>query len=573
MDNKQKKSRVGIMGRLTLSTKIAILTVLLVAASLLIVIFATKEAYSDRMADMIKEEMTAIAISYGNAVETAIELSDGEVTVEEFSDAVGDAVIPNDSAGYIYVVSEDGTMLFHPTPEKIGEPVENDAVKSLVAQMAAGNYPQPDVIQYVFKGADKYAAYFITSMNGVHDIVVVSCDLAKITKEASNIPSVVLVAAIITPIVIAVIALIAINWLLKPIEHLTVSLKRAADLDFTEDSELDKYLHWTNETGQLARSMVDMEDKVDRVTVGIRDAVNDITEHSEVIKGSIGEIAGASTDNSATTQQLAAGMQETTATTENIAANMNQAVEKSSEVTKLANDGINLSKEIYKRAASGTEQAQNAKDKANSVLAGVKTKTEAAIEEAKAIDKINSLTETIKGIASQTNLLSLNASIEAARAGEMGKGFAVVASEIGALANQSAETVGQINEIITDIKNAVDGMSDCLTEVMEFAENSTKENLEMIENISEQYSSDTAAFEKSLNEMKQDMEDLNDIIANVGDAVNGINTTIGESTTAITDVAQKTDDIVTQTNAAMDLVALTTEHSENLQEVLSHFKL
>ena len=75
----------------------------------------------------------------------------------------------------------------------------------------------------------------------------------------------------------------------------------------------------------------------------------------------------------------------------------------------------------------------------------VQQKTEAAMEQAKAVEKINQFTQAILEISSQTNLLALNASIEAARAGEAGKGFAVVAGEIGTLAAQTSTTVGSIN--------------------------------------------------------------------------------------------------------------------------------
>jgi methyl-accepting chemotaxis protein len=68
-----------------------------------------------------------------------------------------------------------------------------------------------------------------------------------------------------------------------------------------------------------------------------------------------------------------------------------------------------------------------------------------------AISKINEMVELITGIASQTNLLSLNASIEAARAGEAGRGFAVVASEIKALAEQSDVSANQIKDIVAEI--------------------------------------------------------------------------------------------------------------------------
>ena len=69
------------------------------------------------------------------------------------------------------------------------------------------------------------------------------------------------------------------------------------------------------------------------------------------------------------------------------------------------------------------------------------------------VDKIGNAASLIADIASQTSLLSLNASIESARAGEAGKGFAVVASEIQKLSSQSDSTASKIQEIITDLQN------------------------------------------------------------------------------------------------------------------------
>ena len=103
----------------------------------------------------------------------------------------------------------------------------------------------------------------------------------------------------------------------------------------------------------------------------------------------------------------------------------------------------------------------------------------------------------IESIASQTNLLSLNASIEAARAGEAGKGFAVVATEIGSLADQTSQAIANISAIVKEVNEAVGNMSECLEETTEFLEKSVSADYKEFEQVSEQYKDDANVF-KSL---------------------------------------------------------------------------
>ncbi len=574
MGQEGKEKKAGLMGKMTLRAKIIFLVDIALVLSVIIAIVSNRNAYQKRISEMISEDMKAIAIGYGQSVETAIEVGGGQqLSSEILEGAVGNAFIPNDADGYIYVVDENGTMLYHPTAEKIGQPVENDAVKTLVAEMSKGTYRDPGVIEYVFKGEQKYAGFYITNEAGIHDIVVVSANLVRIRQNAAAIPGLVIVVAIIFVLLVSVISYICIGWIIKPIKHLGVSMDRIADLDFTEDEYLKKYVGWQNETGVLARSTIAMSERIDRITLDIRDSVERITSGSEKIKEAVEEISAASTENSNTVVDLSAMMEETTATTDTIAANMDNMVQKSSHVAELAKAGIDLSAEIYDRAADGIRQAESSKAKTTRVLADIKTNTEKAINDARAINRINELTETIKGISEQTNLLSLNASIEAARAGVAGRGFAVVADEIGKLAGESAATVEQIEDIIMAIKGAVDGMRDCLTEVLDFTEKSTEENMQLIESVSNRYNDDTAQFEKSLSEMQTAMTQLDAIITEVDRSVEGINTTVAQSANGIADVAGKTDNVVDKTNTVSDLVRENVDQSENLRNLIGEFTL
>lgn len=100
----------------------------------------------------------------------------------------------------------------------------------------------------------------------------------------------------------------------------------------------------------------------------------------------------------------------------------------------------------------------------------VKVKTEHAIKQSKAVDRVNVLATAIQEIADQTSLLSLNASIEAARAGEAGRGFAVVAGEIGQLAAQSTSTVTSIMEIVLSVSGITETIGQAAISVNDMEE-------------------------------------------------------------------------------------------------------
>ena len=85
------------------------------------------------------------------------------------------------SSAYGYLVDSDGTMLYHPTADKIGKSVENEVVKGVVSQLQSGNIPQDAVVTYNFNGTVKYAAYALTSD---HKIVVMSADKGEIMERS-----------------------------------------------------------------------------------------------------------------------------------------------------------------------------------------------------------------------------------------------------------------------------------------------------------------------------------------------------------------------------------------------------
>lgn len=209
----------------------------------------------------------------------------------------------------------------------------------------------------------------------------------------------------------------------------------------------------------------------------------------------------------------------------------------------------------------------------------VKVKTKQAIEQSKAVDKVNVLAAAIQEIADQTSLLSLNASIEAARAGEAGKagkagkGFAVVAGEIGQLAFQSTSTVTSIMKIVNEVNAAVQNMEICMSETLEFLETEVIADYKNFIDVSEQYKLDAENVDVSMNKIYEMANALKKSSEEIVSSVSGITETIGQAAIAVNDVAEKTMQVVTLSDNVMKVVNVTNEDSATLSKIADKFIL
>jgi len=266
-------------------------------------------------------------------------------------------------------------------------------------------------------------------------------------------------------------------------------------------------------------------------------------------------------------------MQEAAATVEHINGNIQEMQAEAQKINELAKDGEKFSEEVMGRAEQLHRTTAESTTSTKNIYNNVKIKADEALEGAKAVDKINELTNSIMEISDQTSLLALNASIEAARAGEAGRGFAVVAGEIGNLANQTTEAVENINSIVGDVINAVRNMSDCLNETNQFIGETVLSDYENFDKVSEQYQEDADAFKNSMVQIKNGVGSLDSQITEVTGSISGISESVTDSANAISDIAGKTSDIVTGTGTTSEKVDECRECVSDLEGIVNEFIL
>ena len=490
-----------------------------------------------------------------------------------FGGVLGDIELTGVDGSYAYFVSADGMMVYHSSADKIGNAVENAAVKGLTNRLAAGEKPSSigdGSVVYEYKGADKFAGYAFT--NG-GNIVVVTGDYDLVMAPMRALRILLTVTATILLIVTIVAFYIIISTMLKPVGTLVEIIDDTARFDLRHNPKSNSVCKRQDEFGlignsvrEMRNSLRDIVSKIEANSDEIETNVNDLNETANVVNTMC-------TDNSATTEQLAASMQECSASSESINNDIMGIQNSAHQIEMQANDGSTVSDEIMERATNLKRTTEKASRTTKEKYSDVKVMADAAIENSKAAEKINELTNTIMAISSQTSLLALNASIEAARAGEAGRGFAVVATEIGNLAGQTSSAVSNINGIVDEVNSAISQMQTCLTEMGEFIENTVLKDYENFSKVGDQYQDDADIFKDSMSSIKNSVDELTEIIGNIVGAIGSINTAIGESANGVSDIAGKTTDIVQGMSDTEIMVTQCHDCVDRLEEVIKKFVL
>lgn len=567
---KKKDTNMERHGLKSMQLSVSLITIGAVLVSIILCMVVAVPKFTSQVQAQVKNNMYNMAVSYGKLANNALSIS-GKLTADKATALLKDVKIEGVDSSYAYLVTPTGTMLYHPTAEKIGKPVENEVVSGIVDKIANGEIPDPAIVEYEFKGTMKYASYYVTEVGNC--ILVITADESDVLSPITSFVTSIVITSLIILIVLAAAAYFISGTMTKPLIMLTEIVNKTADFNFESNPHAHHIMERRDEAGMIGRSIQKMRTNLRAMVESIDGASTKISTNAVSLKEVTNAVNENSSDNSATSEELAAGMQETSASTENINMSIGTVVTNTKEINELTVEGEQISREIQEKAEKLEKSVVEARRITDDMYAEVKEKSDKAIEQSKAVNKINDLAGAIMDIASQTSLLSLNASIEAARAGESGRGFAVVAEQIGTLANQSAQTVAGITEIVNEVHKSVDNMSECLKKTQDFLENKVVKDYEQFTEVSQQYNNDAHVFQASMQDIHASIDSLNATIDDISDAISAINSTIGESAIGVTDIAAKTTDIVSLTSKTYDMVEESVTYADELKGIVAKFRL
>ncbi|MBE5859293.1 MAG: HAMP domain-containing protein [Butyrivibrio sp.] len=385
--------------------------------------------------------------------------------------------------------------------------------------------------------------------------------------------------SVIILVVLIVIGVVAAVYMGKkianPIVLVTNQMVRMANSDFTENKEMGdvrKLKKENNEIGLIAGALDLMHTNIRDLMMRISDTTAYVASASEELSASASQSAQASemVATSCTNVADSCSGQITAVSgasdeTKSFVANMQEfeeAIVRSNDMIKSTNEA----------AAKGAQDMTNATNMMTTIKESVENTASVVEGLGEKLKNIDTFVDTISEIASQTNLLSLNASIEAARAGEMGKGFAVVASEISKLADESNQAAANITELIEDItkssEEALEAMREGAQSVVE-GTGTVNEAGQTFNNIVDMVYS-IAEESNRMSEIVGQLSSGTDTIANNIQKIEEMSVSVADETQNVSAASQQQTASTHEVAEASDKLA---ENAQDLQNFVSKFEL
>ncbi len=440
---------------------------------------------------------------------------------------------------------------------------------SKLAEMAKewNRYIEQQVFAIYDQGNAKLAIQNMTKMDATATTIREGYeDLAKQRKQAINeVGADVMVAGqnkqligIVVGILIFVIAIIvellSARGISRPIITLTERLQQMTNGDL---SGPPLKIQSKDEVGQLMAATNTMADILNRLLQHIQTVSNDVATQSEDLLQSTTEVKTGTEQIVNTMTEIAGGTEELASHTTAIATSMNDFAGKVTAVHQSNKDVQHYSQDVKALAKEGRDLMSSSTKQMGAIQRIVKDAVDQVDGLSKQTQEISKLVTVIQSIASQTNLLALNAAIEAARAGEQGKGFAVVADEVRKLAEQVSFSVGDITNIVRNIQDD----SNRVTASLEQGYGEVEKGTRQITTTNATFHHIADAIEAIATNIEQTSSELDDVVHNTD--------TINKSVDEMAAISEQSAAGIQETSATIEQAASSMEEIKHSSEYLA----
>ena len=387
-----------------------------------------------------------------------LKIISADLSLQRISIIVNSFIEMEDAQAFL-VNAKDGTILAHRDSGLISTKLsesDNKFMKDIGEKLNKHDYQLAEV-------DDNMTAF--AEIAGTDWLLVSYIPTATIYSDIDGVRILMIAIGLVSLLVLAGLIERVVHLTIKPVKELTKVITAMTDGDFTVQVKTRS----NDEIGVMSRGV----EKFIHSMRGMISSIHGVSDKLHVQADSSNGVSGQMYDASRLQSE---SMMELNNTVEQLSVSVNEIAENATTLAMVVADTKDDGEQVDKKMKETVEVSRQGKNDMQNVGTAMKTINDSVMKLQRAIDKvgkaseeITNITSVISGIADETNLLSLNASIEAARAGEAGKGFAVVATEIGQLAQTSAESVHNIESLISEInalvKDAVTQAEDSVTNI------------------------------------------------------------------------------------------------------------
>ncbi|MEQ2483458.1 methyl-accepting chemotaxis protein [Agathobacter rectalis] len=551
----------------TFAAKIIVMVILAVIVSNVICMVFILESSKKQITDSTKHTMVDVINTTSKIVENEISNADTEdLDYDEYAKSLSDVKLEGMDSSYVYVVKNDGTMLYHPTKEKVGQPVENAVIKGVVQQLQDGKKPGTTVVEYDFNGTTKYSAYTILNNE---NILVLTADESEALAGITTVTGVAVGIIAIVVLIAIIIAFIMGRRLMRPLVKVSTIIEDVANGNIEADFSVVKESN--DEIGLIIEKMKELTQSLGSIVGKIRNSSDTMSSNSYELNDTSSQTLAANNEISKAVEDVAEGSTGMAASISKINENLLEMSNETKDINASVDEIKNQTTAVQDSSKIMNDKIKSMQDSSHKMDEGISAISKRIETVNTTVDKVSNIVSVIEEISSETNLLSLNASIEAARAGDAGKGFAVVAQEIRVLSDNTNTELENIKQIISSL---VEECRYCVQASGTIVEDNAKQK-EEIKAVLDEFG--------SLDEQIQKTAEKADEIEELVTAMIELNDDITKSSNSLTDVsaanAAATEEMnanIEELNAMMHGVSEMAEHmnneSDGLKEALSFFR-
>lgn len=551
----------------TFAAKIIVMVILAVIVSNVICMVFILESSKKQITDSTKHTMVDVINTTSKIVENEISNADTEdLDYDEYAKSLSDVKLEGMDSSYVYVVKNDGTMLYHPTKEKVGQPVENAVIKGVVQQLQDGKKPGTTVVEYDFNGTTKYSAYTILNNE---NILVLTADESEALAGITTVTGVAIGISAIVVLIAIIISFIMGRRLMRPLVKVSTIIEDVANGNIEADFSGVKESN--DEIGLIIGKMKELTQSLGSIVGKIRNSSDTMSSNSYELNDTSSQTLAANNEISKAVEDVAEGSTGMAASISKINENLLEMSNETKDINASVDEIKNQTTAVQDSSKIMNDKIKSMQDSSHKMDEGISAISKRIETVNTTVDKVSNIVSVIEEISSETNLLSLNASIEAARAGDAGKGFAVVAQEIRVLSDNTNTELENIKQIISSL---VEECRYCVQASGTIVEDNAKQK-EEIKAVLDEFG--------SLDEQIQKTAEKADEIEELVTAMIELNDDITKSSNSLTDVsaanAAATEEMnanIEELNAMMHGVSEMAEHmnneSDGLKEALSFFR-